>query len=90
MHPLATPHQAKHALAPAVYAARACELASANDPSAGDDEVRWAIEHASLAGREVARRLPARSASRSRLDVLLNQLDAGLRRAGPTPNHVLL
>src|SRR5262245_10357010 len=43
MHPLATPHQVKHALGPAVYAARARELA-AGDPAAGDDEIRWALD----------------------------------------------
>ena len=80
MHALATPHQAKHALGPAMYAARAQELAAVDDPSVGDEEIRWAIEHASPAVREVVRWMPLRGAGRSRLDALLYQLDAGLRR----------
>jgi hypothetical protein len=80
MHALATPHQAKHALGPAAYAARARELAAAGDPGVGDEEVRWAIGHASPAVREVVRRMPVRGAGRGRLDELCYQLDAGLRR----------
>ena len=80
MHPLATLDQAKHALGPAVYGARARELAAADDPGAGDEEIRWAIEHASPAVREVVGRYPARGPGRSRLDALYFELDAGLRR----------
>jgi hypothetical protein len=80
MHALATLDQAKHALGPAVYGARAREFAAADDPGVGDGEIRWAIEHASPTVREVVRRFPARSPGRSRLDALYCQLDAGLRR----------
>lgn len=80
MHPSATLDQVKHALGPAVYGARAREFAAADDPGAGDEEIRWAIEHASRAVREVVRRYPARGPGRSRLDALYFQLDAGLRR----------
>ncbi|WNG42004.1 hypothetical protein F0U60_17875 [Archangium minus] len=80
LHALATPHQAKHVLGPAVYGARARELAAGDDPSVGDEELRWAIEHASPVVREVLRRMPARGAGRGRLDKLFYQLDAGLRR----------
>ena len=79
-HPLATLDNAKHVLGPAVYGARACELAAVDDPGVGDEEIRWAIEHASPSVREVVGRMPARGAGRSRLDVLYHQLDAGLRR----------
>jgi len=79
-HALATLDQAKHVLGPAVYGARAREFAAADDPSVGDEEIRWAIEHASPAVREVVRRFPVRGLGRSRLDALLHQLDAGLRR----------
>ena len=79
MHALATTDQAKHALGPAVYVARARELA-ADDRSVGDEEIRWAVEHASPAVREVVRRFPARGPGRSRLDALYYDLDAGLRR----------
>lgn len=80
MHALASPHQSKHALGPAAYAARARELAAGGDPGAGDEEVRWAIEHASTEVREVVRRFPVRGVGRGRLDAILHQLDAGLRR----------
>jgi hypothetical protein len=80
IHALATPHQAKHALGPAVYGARARELAADDDPIVGDEEIRWAIEHASPAVREVIRRMPIRGAGRGRMDELFYQLDTGLRR----------
>src|SRR5262249_11544950 len=80
MHALATPHQAKHALGPAVYAVRARELAAVDDPSVGGEEIRWGVKHAPAAAREVVRRVPVRGAGGGRLDVLLYQLDAGLRR----------
>jgi hypothetical protein len=79
MHPLETLDQAKHGLGPAVYGARAREFATADDPGVGDEEIRWAIEHASPAVREVVRRYPVRGPGRSRLDSLYYQLDAGLR-----------
>lgn len=79
MHPLATLDQAKHALGPAVYGALSRELAANGDSSAADEELRWAIQNASPAVREVVRRYPARSAGRSRLETLYYQLDAGLR-----------
>lgn len=82
MHALATLDQAKHVLGPATYAARARELAAADDPGIGDKAIRWAIEHASPTVREVVGRMPARGTGRSRLDVLYHQLDAGLRRQG--------
>lgn len=78
-HPLPTLDQAKHVLGPAVYAARARELAADADTSIGDEEIRWAIEHASPEVREVVRRWPARGPGRSRLDALYFMLDAGLR-----------
>jgi hypothetical protein len=79
-HALATSHQTKHALGPAAYAARARELAAVDDPDVGAEEIRWAIEHASPAVRGVVRRMPVRGSGRGRLDALLYQLDAGLRR----------
>jgi hypothetical protein len=78
-HALATPHQSRHVLGPAVYQAQARELAAANDPGVGDEEIRWAIEHASPTVREVVRRFPVRSPGRTRLATLFYQLDVGLR-----------
>ncbi|MFJ2781435.1 MULTISPECIES: putative immunity protein [unclassified Kitasatospora] len=80
IHPLATPHQAKHALGPAMYVARARELAAGDDVGAGDEEIRWAIEHAPSAVRGIVRQMPVFSPGRSRLEALRHQLDAALRR----------
>jgi hypothetical protein len=79
MHALATPHQSKHALGPAVYAALARELSAADVPGIGDQEIRWAIKHASPAVREIVRRFPSRVLGRTRLNALYYQLDTGLR-----------
>ncbi|WP_406738218.1 putative immunity protein [Streptomyces sp. NBC_00853] len=79
IHPLATPHQSKHVLGPAVYEALARELSS-GDAARADEEIRWAIEHAPAEVRALLRRMPARSPGRSRLDTLYYELDAALRR----------
>ena len=78
-HPLADVHQTKHIVGPAAYAALALELDHAGDPSIGDGEVRWAIEHAPAEVREVLLQMPARQAGKSRLDKILYALDAGIR-----------
>ena len=78
-HPLADVQQTKHIVGPAAYAALALELDHAGDPSIGDSEVRWAIEHAPSEVREVLQQMPARQAGNSRLDTLLYELDAGIR-----------
>ncbi|MFE2377295.1 putative immunity protein [Streptomyces sp. NPDC059398] len=83
IHPLATPHQAKHALAPAMYVALARELAVDHDIGTGinpgDEEARWAIGHAPEAIRGLLRQMPAFPPGRSRLDALRHQLDSALR-----------
>jgi hypothetical protein len=76
---LSAPHHAKHALGPAVYAALARELAAAGGPAAGDEEIRWALHHASSAIRAIVCRWPARNPGRTRLSALYYQLDSGLR-----------
>jgi hypothetical protein len=80
MHAPETIGTEKHCLGAAMYAARACELAAPDDPHAGDDEIRWAVEHASAAVREIVRGLPALGPAHGRLEVLLHELDASLRR----------
>ncbi|MCX5178467.1 putative immunity protein [Streptomyces virginiae] len=80
IHPLATPHQSKHVLGPAVYGALGHELAAGDDTGPADDEIRWAIEHAPPEVRALLRRMPARKPGRSRLDTLYYELDAALRR----------
>ena len=82
-HALATPHQSKHVLGPAVYQVQARELAAGNDPSVGDEEMHWVIERASSTVREVVRRFPARSPGRTRLATLYYQLDGALRFVKP-------
>ncbi len=79
-HPLADVHQTKHILGPAAYAALALELAHTGDPNIGDAEVRWAIEHVTARVRQVLLQMPARPEGKSRLDKLLYELDAGIRR----------
>jgi immunity protein 5 of polymorphic toxin system len=78
-HALPNPHHAKHVLAPAAYAAQARELAAAKGPSVGDEEIRWAVEHASPTVRKVAQKWPARGPGRGRLNGLFHKLDSGLR-----------
>lgn len=78
-HPLVDVQQTKHIVGPAAHAALALELVRAGDPTTGDSEVRWAIEHAPAEVGEVLRQMPARSPGKNRLDMLLYLLDAGLR-----------
>jgi hypothetical protein len=87
-HPLADVHQTKHILGPAAYAALALELDHAGDPSIGDGEVRWAIEHVTSEVHEVLLQMPARQAGTSRLDTIFYKLDAGIRsRTLPGPGN---
>jgi hypothetical protein len=92
-HPLVDVQQTKHIVGPAANAALALELdhagngaignggAIADGGSIGDGEVRWAIEHAPAAVREVLLQMPARQPGKSRLDMLLYALDAGVRES---------
>jgi len=76
---LSAPHHAKHALGPAVYAALARELEVTDGSDVGDAELRWAVDHASPAIREIVRRWPARVSGGTRLNDLFYKLDSGLR-----------
>lgn len=78
-HPLADVQQTKHIVGPAAYVALALELDHGGDPSIGDGEVRWAIEHAPSEVRAVLLEMPARQPGKSRLDAILYALDAGIR-----------
>lgn len=78
-HPLADVQQTKHIVGPAAHAALALELDRGGDPTIGDAEVRWAIEHVPPEARQVLLQMPARRAGQSRLDMLLYALDAGIR-----------
>ena len=78
-HPLRDVDQTKHIVGAAAYAALALELDQNGDPSVGDSEVRWAIEHAPSEACEVLSEMPARQPGRSRTETLLYELDAGIR-----------
>lgn len=79
-HPLADIHQTKHIVGPAAYAALALELSAGGDQTIGDHEVAWAIDHVTPQVREILGHMPARGMGRTRLDNLMYQVDAGLRR----------
>ncbi|MCM6777041.1 exonuclease SbcC [Nocardia sp. CDC159] len=79
IHPLATPHQSKHLLGPAVYAALARESAADGDAAAARAELRWAAAHAPSEVREVLRRFPPRAPGRTRQVTLFHELDLALR-----------
>ena len=78
-HPLVDVHQTKHIVGPAAYTALAIELYHGGDPTIGDGEIRWAIEHVTSGVGEVLLQMPARKAGISRLDKILYELDAGIR-----------
>ncbi len=82
-HPLVDVQQTKHILAPGAYAALALELDHTGDTNIGDAEVRWALEHVTPGVREVLLHMPARQPGKSRVDKLLYELDAGVRRGVP-------
>jgi hypothetical protein len=78
-HPLADVQQTKHIVGPAAYAALALELNQGGDHSIGDHEVLWAVEHVTPEAREVLMQMPAREMGRTRLDILMYKIDAGIR-----------
>jgi hypothetical protein len=78
-HPLVDVQQTKHIVGPAAYAALALELDHAGDANIAEGEIRWAIEHASPEVRQVLQQMPARPPGKSRLDMLLYELDEGIR-----------
>ncbi|ART71397.1 hypothetical protein BTO20_25175 [Mycobacterium dioxanotrophicus] len=74
----AAARQTMHLLAPAVYAARARELAG--DSAAADTEIDWAAAHATAHVRDVVTRMPAPQAGQTRLGDLYRALDGALRQ----------
>jgi hypothetical protein len=78
-HPLADVQQTKHIVGPAAYAAWALELNQGGDPSIGDAEVIWAIEHVTPEVRDVLLQMPAREMGRTRLDNIMYKIDIGVR-----------
>jgi hypothetical protein len=74
-HAAAVAHMAAHARGVA-YAAVAAGLAAPDDPTASAGELRWQVDHASPAVREVLRRLPPPARSAGTLGRLIDDLDA--------------
>jgi hypothetical protein len=75
IHPIATPHQVKHIIGPPLYAARARDLACED----GEEEIRWAIEHADAKVREITRRFPPGKHGRTDTGALSTRIEEGLR-----------
>jgi hypothetical protein len=78
-HPLVDVQQTKHIVGPAAYAALALEINQGGDPAIAQAEIRWAIEHAPREVSEILLHMPARQMGNSRLEMLMYELDAGLR-----------
>jgi hypothetical protein len=69
-----------HILGSAAYAALARELTSGGDAALAEEEVGWALEHASPTVRDLVRRVPASlSGGGRRLDEIQHRLDIALR-----------
>ena len=79
-HPLVDAQQTKHIVGPAAYAALALELHHGGDPSVGEAEIAWALALAPPQVAEILSHMPARGMGKSRLDVLMRQLDTGIRK----------
>lgn len=79
-HPLSDVEQTKHIVGPAAYSALAIEMDGGGEEQIGDEEVRWAIEHAPIEVREVLVQMEVRKPGKSRLDRLMFIVDEGIRR----------
>jgi len=84
-HPLADVQQTKHIVGPAAYAVLALELAHPGDPNIGEAGILWAIEHSPPEACEVLSQMPSRQLGKSRLDRILYELDAGIRKRTSPP-----
>jgi hypothetical protein len=67
-------HMAAHARGAAAYAAEAAGMAAPDDPIAGADEVRWQLEHASPAVRDVLLKLPPPTRPKGILGALISDM----------------
>ncbi|MER7465382.1 putative immunity protein [Streptomyces sp. NPDC097981] len=82
LHPKASAHQVKHILGAAGHAARAQELAFAEDRHIAAGTLEWACRHAPAAVTAVLGRLPAAPPGGGRVGELMRELDAALRGRG--------
>ncbi|MGW2447764.1 putative immunity protein [Streptomyces sp. NPDC001675] len=79
LHPLAKATQVKHILGAGAYAARAAELAAAEDRSVASEQLERAARHATPVVVDVLRRFPAAPGGGGRVGALIRRLDADLR-----------
>jgi hypothetical protein len=79
LHPRASAHQVKHILGAAAHAARAEELAAAEDRPVTAGTLAWARHHAPTAVTAVLGRLPAAPPGGGRVGEFIRDLDAALR-----------
>jgi len=79
LHPLADPHQVKHILGAAAYAARAAERMAGDDRKVGANHIEHARQRATPAVVDVLSRYPAAPPGGGRVGELLRDLEAALR-----------
>ncbi|MFD9561711.1 putative immunity protein [Streptomyces sp. NPDC059994] len=79
LHPKASAHQVKHILGAAAHAARAEELAAAEDQRVPAETLDWARHHAPPAVTAVLGRLPIAPPGGGRVGEFIRDLDAALR-----------
>lgn len=82
LHTLADPHQVKHILGAAAYAARAAELVAGDDRGIGAEHIQRARLRATPALVDVLGRYPGAPPGGGRVGELLRELDRALR-GGP-------
>ncbi len=88
LHPLAQATQVRHILGAAAHAARTAELARGDDPVVAEYMVHGAAERMSPQVAAVLARYPRAPRGRSRVAVLMQQLDSLLRDPPPVPRVV--
>jgi hypothetical protein len=81
-HAAATAHMGSHARGVPAYAAKARALAAPDDPTAVAGEVRWALERASPAVREVLRKLPPPDRPAGILGAVISDLHEAVSEGG--------
>lgn len=85
LHPLAKATQVRHILGAAAHAARAAELARGDDPVVAEYMLHGAASRMTPMVREVLERYPRAPSGRTRVAVLMQQLDSLVRDPAPEP-----
>lgn len=86
LHPLGDPHQVKHILGAAAYAARAAELIAGDDRAVGSGRIELARRNASPTVADVLKRYPKAPPGGGRVGELLRDLDEALRGRSEGPD----